>query len=257
MKLTLKANEKASEYHTNYRIYHIQGCIFFTYLALRKIGMLVFSSMKSTIIIFTLFISSVYAASDSALLWNKYFPKTDCEINPCGKNVSAKILEAFFERASDLASDKLYATEWSFLVDMNKNSKEKRGYLLNLKTGASESFHISHGKGSADGKGNAIKFSNTIDSKQTSLGLYVTAETYYGKHGYSLRMDGLEVTNDNARDRSIVIHAASYLTEDFIQKNGRAGRSWGCPAVAPEHNQRLIGLLKGGSLYFIFHDQLL
>ena len=121
-----------------------------------------------------------------------------------------------------------------------------------MKTGKSKSYHVSHGVGSADGKGNAVRFSNINESKMTSLGLYLAAETYFGKHGLSLKMDGLEETNKIARQRAIVIHGAKYMSKEFIKKYGRAGRSWGCPAIAQEHKEELMTKLKGGSLYYIY-----
>ena len=88
-------------------------------------------------------------------------------------------------------------------------------------------------------------------SKQSNLGLLKTAETYQGKHGYSLRLDGLEAGyNDNARARAIVVHGASYATQSFVDAHGRLGRSWGCPAVDSAISRRLIDTIKGGSLLF-------
>ncbi len=126
-----------------------------------------------------------------------------------------------------------------------------RVVLINMKTGKTKSMHVSHGVGSGDGNGNAIRFSNTPNSKASSPGLYLTAETYHGKHGYSLRMDGLESTNSKARKRAIVIHGADYVPNSSKKQAGRIGRSWGCPAVARSISRSLIDKLKGGSLYYI------
>jgi hypothetical protein len=87
----------------------------------------------------------------------------------------------------------------------------------------------------------------------SSLGFYLTAETYQGKHGYSLRLDGLEKGfNDNARNRAIVIHGADYAKEDFIRQTGRLGRSLGCPALPNEIAGDIIDLIKEKSLLFIY-----
>jgi hypothetical protein len=79
----------------------------------------------------------------------------------------------------------------------------------------------------------------------SSLGFYLTAETYNGEHGYSLRLDGLSSTNSNARERAIVIHAA-----DYVAPGEKIGRSWGCPAVEPRYHQQIIDELKEGALIY-------
>ena len=95
--------------------------------------------------------------------------------------------------------------------------------------------------------------SNVPQSKQTSVGLYKTAEVYTGSHGLSLRLDGLEKGfNDNARRRKIVIHGADYAGEEFIQKHGRSGRSLGCPSVSNDVSDELISVIKEGSLLFMY-----
>jgi hypothetical protein len=99
----------------------------------------------------------------------------------------------------------------------------------------------------------AQSFSNRPESYQSSLGFYKTAETYQGKHGYSLRLDGLEKGfNDQARNRAIVVHGADYAKEEFAKSTGRLGRSLGCPALPPELSARVIDLIKDGSLLFIY-----
>jgi hypothetical protein len=102
----------------------------------------------------------------------------------------------------------------------------------------------------------AEKFSNTPLSNQSSLGFYKTAETYHGKHGLSLRLDGLEKgINDKARQRAIVIHSAKYAEESFIKTYGRLGRSFGCPALPAGNYTEIIKLIKDGTLLFIYYPQ--
>jgi len=140
------------------------------------------------------------------------------------------------------------------IIDFSKPSTEKRLFVIDLKN--QKLLHhtlVAHGKNS--GLNEAKKFSNTNRSLQTSLGIYSTAEPYMGKHGFSLRLDGLERGfNDNARKRAIVIHGAEYVSTDFIEDHGRLGRSWGCPAIPPELTTDIINLIKGGSCLYIYAD---
>jgi hypothetical protein len=104
------------------------------------------------------------------------------------------------------------------------------------------------------GENLATRFSNTQDSHQSSLGLFRAAESYSGKHGYSLRMDGLEPgVNDRARERAIVIHAASYVDQRLAKTQGRIGRSLGCPAVRPQVARTVVDQLKGGQFIFAWY----
>ena len=108
--------------------------------------------------------------------------------------------------------------------------------------------------GSESGDNFATEFSNNPDSHQTSLGLFVTDESYVGKNGYSLRMDGLDAgINDRARERAIVIHGADYVSEAFAKSQGRLGRSWGCPAVRGVIAKSLIDRVRGGGLVFAYY----
>lgn len=111
---------------------------------------------------------------------------------------------------------------------------------------------VAHGR--LSGENFATRFSNTLGSYQSSLGLFRTAESYSGKHGYSLRMDGLEPgVNDRARERAIVIHAAAYVDPRLAQSQGRIGRSLGCPAVRPEVARMVVDQLKGGQFIFAWY----
>ncbi len=102
---------------------------------------------------------------------------------------------------------------------------------------------VAHGRNS--GTEFATKFSNTNESFQSSLGFYVTGEEYQGKHGTSLRLDGMEVgINDNARNRAVVIHGADYVSEKLAKAQGYIGRSLGCPAVPYKVHKELIETIK-------------
>ncbi len=141
----------------------------------------------------------------------------------------------------------------SFIVvcDFSINSKNKRFFIINLATGAVAAYAVAHGSGSdPDNDGNATKFSNVDGSNASSVGFYRTAETYTGKHGYSLRIDGLSSTNSNVRGRAIVIHGANYVEASYIRSAGHAGRSWGCFAVAESLKAEVINKIKGGALIY-------
>lgn len=111
---------------------------------------------------------------------------------------------------------------------------------------------VAHGRNT--GERVAEHFSNVEGSKMSSLGLFQTAETYYGSNGYSLRLHGLDRGfNDNALARAIVMHGAPYVSEAIAERMGRLGRSWGCPAVRQEVARTVIDTLKGGALLFAYY----
>lgn len=111
--------------------------------------------------------------------------------------------------------------------------------------------YVAHGKNS--GADIPSHFSNITSSKETSLGTYVTKDTYIGSKGYSLNLKGLEKGfNDNAYNRRVVIHGAWYVEPDFIKQQGRAGRSWGCPSIAKTLARPVINTIKGGTVVFAY-----
>ena len=141
------------------------------------------------------------------------------------------------------------------IIDFSKHSREKRLWTIDLYSNTVlYQLHVSHGRGSdSNHDGWLDSVSNTPNSKQSSAGLYQTAETYRGKHGYSLRLDGLEKgVNDNARERAIVVHGADYATDAFVQKHRKTGRSFGCPAVSNAVSKELIDTIKEGTLLWIY-----
>jgi len=138
------------------------------------------------------------------------------------------------------------------LIDFDKASNEDRFFIIDLKNFKIlfESL-VAHGRNSGDEI--ATSFSNLANSYKSSLGFYITGETYNGQHGLSLKLDGLESgINDNARARNIVIHSADYVSQSFIEKNGRLGRSFGCPSLPSENYNAIIDTIKGKSLLFIY-----
>ena len=140
------------------------------------------------------------------------------------------------------------------IIDFDKPSSEDRLFIIDLKNKQLiRKTLVAHGMNS--GLVTANDFSNQENSHKSSLGMYLTDDTYIGKHGYSLHLDGLEEgLNDNARKRAIVMHGANYVSEKYIQKNGRLGRSFGCPALSYAENEDIINLIKDKSCLFIYHN---
>jgi hypothetical protein len=139
------------------------------------------------------------------------------------------------------------------VIDYSKPSTEKRLWVFDLQS--HELVYeelVAHGQGS--GGNIATAFSNDPETHRTSLGLFVTADTYVGKNGYSLRLDGLDRGfNDHARERAIVMHGAAYVSPQFAQAQGRLGRSWGCPALREGVARDVINRVKGGGLVFAYY----
>ncbi len=141
------------------------------------------------------------------------------------------------------------ARYWA-IADFDRKSSEPRLFLFDVRDSRVQPYLCAHGKGSEgptdDGYANV--FSNESGSNCTSLGIYRCAETYNGKHGFSMRLDGLEATNSNARARDIVVHGADYVSPEIIRRTGRIGRSDGCLAVENRFCTEVVSALTGGSL---------
>jgi len=139
------------------------------------------------------------------------------------------------------------------LVDFSLSSNNKRLWVIDLdKNIILFQTLVAHGRNT--GEEFANEFSNQAESFKSSIGFYATGEIYNGKHGLSLKLDGLEKgLNDRARERAVVIHGADYVSESFIRQNKRLGRSQGCPAIPVEMNEKIINVIKDKSCLFIYH----
>ena len=159
------------------------------------------------------------------------------------------------EEAAVKWEDKITNKDYAVIIDMKAPSYQKRFFVFDCKQGKLiRQHHVAHGvnSNSPSDRARATRFSNKWMSKQTSLGAFVTGKTYYGKHGRSLNLHGLEKgVNDNAFKRRVVIHKAKYVTDGFILRNKRAGNSWGCPALDPAVCQTVIDLIKGGAFVYV------
>ncbi|MBD2767302.1 murein L,D-transpeptidase catalytic domain family protein [Hymenobacter sp. BT664] len=150
-------------------------------------------------------------------------------------------------QAGKLAEDKQVLT----VIDFDLPSTEKRLWVLDLAKNEIL-FHTLVAHGHNSGENAATNFSNANESNMSSLGFYATGSEYQGKHGHSLRLEGLdEGFNTNAAARSVVMHGAEYVSEEFIKQNGRLGRSLGCPALPMDLKDQIIGTVNGGTCLFI------
>ncbi|MBN1182600.1 MAG: murein L,D-transpeptidase catalytic domain family protein [Bacteroidales bacterium] len=139
------------------------------------------------------------------------------------------------------------------IIDYERPSNEKRLYVINLHT-RSLAFHSLVAHGTNSGNIYATHFSNKSGSKQSSIGFFITGNPYSGKHDYSLKLIGLDTLyNSNAMPRGVVFHGANYVSEEYIVRNGRLGRSFGCPALPDFINKEVINVIKGGSCVYIYY----
>ncbi|GAB3234165.1 hypothetical protein GCM10027346_22800 [Hymenobacter seoulensis] len=137
------------------------------------------------------------------------------------------------------------------VVDMDLPSTQKRFWVLDLRAGqVLQHSHVAHGRGS--GKLRARRFSNVMKSACTSLGFYRTQDTYQGSHGLSRRLRGLDPgLNDNAQRRYVVLHAADYVSQEYLQRNGQLGYSRGCPALPPDQYRAIIRTVGEGACLYL------
>jgi len=200
------------------------------------------SSLITTSILLT---SSVFANNNSNLA-DKFASET--------QNLKPQVVQLALNAEDNVAkkglvSNKQYVT----VIDYSLPSTSKRLWVLDLKNQkVVYNTYVAHGKNSGDNY--ATKFSDNPRSLETSIGVYVTKDTYEGHNGNSLVLSGLDKGfNDNAEARSIVMHPAAYVNEDMAQSHGRMGRSWGCPALNPQIAQPIINTIKGGSVILAYY----
>ncbi len=139
------------------------------------------------------------------------------------------------------------------ICDFSQSANLKRLYIIDLEQKCLLfNSLVAHGRNT--GEEFAQNFSNEPSSYKSSLGFYITQNTYQGKHGLSLKLEGVEKNfNHNASDRAIVLHGADYVSEKFIKENGRLGRSLGCPSVPVELTEPIIETIKDGSCLFVYY----
>lgn len=172
------------------------------------------------------------------------------QANNIDRNVLKLSLQAYVKARQAGLDNKNLLT----IIDYSKPSVTKRLYVVDINTGRILfNTWVSHGKNS--GFLQATSFSNRPGSLKSSLGLFLTENSYVGNNGYSLRLIGLEHgINDNAYRRAIVIHGAWYVGLDVIRRYGQLGRSWGCPAVSENLARPLINTIRDHTLVFVYSD---
>jgi hypothetical protein len=184
---------------------------------------------------------------------DKFYASTHLENYGVTRPVFEMALKGFdkLQKQGALSADSILT-----IVDFSKSSRLKRLVVIDLKS-LEVLFNtvVAHGRNT--GQEFANSFSNQPRSHKSSLGFYVTKETYQGSNGYSLKLDGFEKgINDKALERAIVMHAAGYANEEVIGSKGFLGRSYGCPAVPEKVNKKIIDKIKNGNLLFVyFPDQ--
>ena len=192
--------------------------------------------------------------SESARLFAEEANTLYCEINLQEVGLTKKAFEYALKGYKYLmAHHELNRSNILSICDFSQSSRNKRLYVLDLeqKTVLINTY-VAHGHNS--GSEFARSFSNNPSSHKSSLGFYITEQTYFGDHGYSLKIKGIEKGfNDKADGRNIVVHGSEYVGEDFLRWNSCSGRSFGCPAVPAQETGKIIEAIKDGSCLFIYH----
>jgi hypothetical protein len=200
----------------------------------------------------TIFLSLAFSEHHPELPEPKTPPSEDVWTEVSSYGLSSEAVQQAVNGYQYLKTKEKVTKDILIVIDYTKSSNLERFFILNMKdTTVMKSLLVAHGRNT--GNEFAKQFSNEPGSFMSSLGFFRTAETYDGKHGLSLRLDGLEKgINDLARERAIVIHQADYV--DFAKAHGRIGRSLGCPALPQQDYDEVIALIKEGCLMYIYGD---
>ncbi len=189
----------------------------------------------------------------SADLFDQHLMEVYNKINLSSSELDFEVFKKAVVGYYNLKSNNLISKTKNIIsiVDFNKPSTKKRLWIVDLDNNKLLfNTLVAHGQGSGDNM--AQNFSDLENSHQSSLGFYVTSDIYSGKHGLSMKLDGMDAGfNTNAKDRSVVVHGAAYVSQDFINTHGRLGRSYGCPALPVEMTQTIIDHIKGKTTLYI------
>jgi hypothetical protein len=170
-----------------------------------------------------------------------------CDCGLEGK-LDYKIFHRAFNGITELGAPK---KDILTIIDYSRPACDERFFVIDLvNRKLLYKTLVAHGKNS--GELNCTRFSNRPQSLQSSPGFFLTAESYSGRQGYSLRLDGKEPgINDLARARAIVVHGAEYVAQHYVDDYGYIGHSFGCLAIPVNVNQKVIDLIKGGSCLYV------
>ena len=174
-------------------------------------------------------------------------------IKPAAPTAPAGINPTLFSKAKAALDSRPWIRDRDFIgiVDFAAPSSDPRFHVVHLPSGQVESHRVAHGSGSDPAHtGFLDHFSNQPGSEATSNGAYTTADTYDGKYGLSMKVNGLDWSNNNAMSRAIVIHNAWYAEDDMIALHGKLGRSQGCFAFSRKSQWDVMHRLGGGRLIF-------
>jgi hypothetical protein len=183
-------------------------------------------------------------------------PRPTPLIQPQAPSSPLGIDPQLFARAkAALDSHRIWPRDTMGVVDFSQPSSDPRFHVVDIASGAVESYRVAHGRGSdPDHSGFVERFSNDFGSYASSNGAYVTGDYYDGKYGLSMKVRGLDWSNFNAEPRAIVIHNAWYAEDDMISAHGKLGRSEGCFAMSRENQYKVMRKLAGGRM--IYADKL-
>lgn len=182
---------------------------------------------------------------------NQYTLELFNEIND--QHLSLEVFEIAVKGYSELSlKKKLKNKKFLTIVDMSLSANTERMFIIDMEKRILVGKKlVAHGMNT--GNEFASNFSNEQSSHKSSLGFFITGELYNGRHDLSMKLDGQEYSNNNARSRGVVVHSADYVSCEYIKSNGRLGRSFGCPAIDKEGYEETVNKLQGGSCYFIYY----
>ena len=190
-------------------------------------------------------------AAEAFIPMNQYTLELFNEIND--DDLSLEVFQIAVKGYSELSlKNKLKNKKFLTIVDMSVSANTERMYIIDMeKRTLVDKKLVAHGM--KTGNEFASDFSNEQSSHKSSIGFFITGELYNGRHDLSMKLDGQEYSNDNARSRGVVVHSADYVSCDYIKSNGRLGRSYGCPAIEKDGYEETVNKLQGGSCYFIYY----
>ncbi|EKD53820.1 MAG: hypothetical protein ACD_60C00149G0019 [uncultured bacterium] len=199
------------------------------------------------------FFSSAFLTKDAPIGSKQWLDTETKKINAKASNLDPAVLKVGLTAYENAREKGLDNKQLLTIIDYSKPSGKRRLWVVDMKTDkVLFNTWVAHGKNS--GEANATSFSNDPSSLKSSIGVFLTSDIYDGKHGRSLRIQGLERgVNDNAYRRDIVFHGAPYAGKDVAKERGMLGRSWGCMAVGQDTIQPLISTIKDKTLVVAYY----